>query len=96
MVRYGWPSVSGLSFGPENSPPPHVFLLANPPPPALVMVIIQSDRIACLPGHVGGGRPSDTQQSLLSFRIFSNCSERLQAVGFACYFFGISLWVLKT
>ncbi len=26
MVRYGWPLVSGLSFRPENPPPPHPFL----------------------------------------------------------------------
>ncbi len=31
LFRYGWPSVSGLSFGPENSPSP--LSVATPPPP---------------------------------------------------------------
>ncbi len=34
MVRYGWPSVSFLSFGPENPPPPSIFW--GTPPPNLI------------------------------------------------------------
>jgi hypothetical protein len=57
----------GLSLGPENPPVP--FSVATPPPPSghdrgIKMVIRQSDCTACLPGHVGRGRSSNTQERL--------------------------------
>ncbi len=52
-INFLWvqPSLSGLYFRPENPPPP-------PTPKCwwgVWMVIRQSDRIACLPGLMGGG-----------------------------------------
>ncbi len=49
-------------------PPPHPapFSVGNPPPPprwySLGIVISPAGRIVCLPGHVGGGRSSDSQK----------------------------------
>jgi hypothetical protein len=49
MVRYGLPSLSGLSFGPETPPPFFSWQTPPPPPPpALEMVIRQSDRTVSL------------------------------------------------
>ncbi len=55
--------IYGLSFGPEN--PPHPLSVAPPPPQCCVeciMVISPADRISCLPGRLGGGWSSDTQE----------------------------------
>ncbi len=68
----------------------------NPPPPngmwlGMEMVIRQSCRITCLSGHLGGGRSSDTQESL--FVSFDSLLTVLRSNrGFVWIWIGIRFW----
>ncbi len=74
MDRYGF----GIWLIPRTWEPPFLFSVAPPPPPGT------SDRIACLPGHLGRGRSSDTQERLfLSFDSSVTVLRSNQAIGFA-------------
>ncbi len=79
----------GLSFGPENPPPPP-FCWQSPPHPqrweGVGMVIRQSDHLST---WLRGQRTVKRylRMSILSFRIFSSCSEKQPRGPFCLRFF---------
>ncbi len=86
MVRYGWPSVSSLSFGSETPPPP----------PSLVWCgngdqTIWPYRLFTWPGRRRTGKRY-LRASNLSFIIFSNSSGK-QPSGRLCLGPGIRFWI---